>query len=385
LFPVCRIHRVMALRDVTNQEPKNYIPQVQLALKYTPLIRRGKNLNGQASLDSFLTRRVAGENHIDLWVDDGLYPIDPARNSPSIFATVKDYLEFLCEEESGMLGYTKRLKIDDSGTFSLSTVEALKKCVADLKSRVVIYENEIRVLTLRCQELQFQLELCSERCLKEREELCVALRDISIANMQERDNLQNVVRTLESTCSELRMQASALISSRYIEDEQHKEKVQTLEVEISKCKVDFEKLEQKMRTMVKTPLGFRQRVHEKIKSIDELSSGSGYAKRRRSMLRAQLQPNVVGSLQRSNREGSSKKRLMGDATTQNKTAIALGYILSKGEASALMSQPKMNDAKNHVVRDVFKKIGDSIGRELYWQHAMDPVYPNEDTKQYTER
>jgi len=54
---------------------------------------------------------------------------------------------------------------------------------------------------------------------------------------------------------------------------------------------------------------------------------------------------------------------MGDATTQNKTAIALGYILSKGEASALMSQPKMNDAKNHVVRDVFKKIGDSIGPE----------------------
>jgi len=170
---------------------------------------------------------------------------------------VKEYLEFLCEGENGMLDYTKRLKIHGSGTFSLSTVDALKKCFVDLKSRVVIYENEIRLLTLRCQELQFQLELCNERCLKEREELCVALRDISIANMQECDNLQNVVRTLESTCSELKMQAFALISSRYIEDEQHREKVQTLEVEISKCKVDFEKLEQKMRTMVKTPLGFR--------------------------------------------------------------------------------------------------------------------------------
>jgi hypothetical protein len=55
----------MALRDVTNT-CSNYIPQVQLELKYAPLIWRGKSLDAQESKSSFSERREAGETNIDL-------------------------------------------------------------------------------------------------------------------------------------------------------------------------------------------------------------------------------------------------------------------------------------------------------------------------------
>jgi len=95
----------MALRDVTN----TYTLAVKLTSSYAPVMKRGTLLHEQVSRLTFAARRVAGETHIDLWVDGGLYPVDPATNSPPSFRTTKEYLEFLCHGEQGMLGYIKRI------------------------------------------------------------------------------------------------------------------------------------------------------------------------------------------------------------------------------------------------------------------------------------
>lgn len=95
--------------------------------------------------------------------------------------------------------------------------------------------------------------------------------------------------------------------------------------------------------MVETPLGFRKRVHgSKMKSTNELAKGSGYAKRRKTMLRAQIQPAVVTSVQESNKRDGRKKRLGGEGDSQSKTAEATAGLLSAGEVGALAVQPKMS-------------------------------------------
>ena len=103
----------MALFDVTNTY-SSYIQQIKLPSKYAPLIRQGKSLDSQASRSSFPLRRARGETSIDLWVDGRMYPVDPRTQEPPSFKSTKEYLEFLCEGESGMLGYTKRLKAGDN-------------------------------------------------------------------------------------------------------------------------------------------------------------------------------------------------------------------------------------------------------------------------------
>jgi hypothetical protein len=100
----------MALRDVTNLS-SNYFVQIQLEVKYAPLIRCRKSLQEQVPKSSFSERREAGETNIDLWIDGRLYPVDPSTESPPPFRTTKQYLEFLCHGEMDMLGYTKRLKL----------------------------------------------------------------------------------------------------------------------------------------------------------------------------------------------------------------------------------------------------------------------------------
>ena len=132
----------MALRDVTNTCTK-YIPQIQLAAKYAPLIRRGKSLEVQACRSSFPEKRAAGDTHIDLWVDGRLYPDDPDTKCPPRFSTTKEYLEFLCHGESGMLGYTKHLKALGSDSSLRPIVQSLESSVSILQSRVTSYEHDI--------------------------------------------------------------------------------------------------------------------------------------------------------------------------------------------------------------------------------------------------
>lgn len=67
-----------------------------------------------------------------------------------------------------------------------------------------------------------------------------------------------------------------------------------LEVELIRCREAYKKLQEKMKKMVEMPLGFREQVHSwKMKSLNELAPGSGYAKRRRIALRWQIQPSTT--------------------------------------------------------------------------------------------
>ena len=100
-----------------------------------------------------------------------------------------------------------------------------------------------------------------------------------------------------------------------------------------------------------------------MKSLGDLASGSGHAKRQQALIRAILQPVVVAAMQRTNKVGGGKKRLVGDSTTQVKTVACLVSILRPTEAAAMVEQRRMSQAKATVVKEVIRQIGDSIGED----------------------
>lgn len=157
----------MALEDeVTN----TYTPAVKLSSRCARVIKRGTVLTDQLSPATFEARSVAGETHIDLWIDDGLYPVNPATNSPLSFQTTKEYLEFLCHCEQCMLGYIRRV----------SGIEA----ILNLESTIQLgLEHEYEV----------------QRGVGEH------LSNTSTALVHERVHLQIKVANLEATCEALRM------------------------------------------------------------------------------------------------------------------------------------------------------------------------------------
>lgn len=155
----------MALREVTNTG-NGYIVQIKLVDEYAPLVSRGKNLGTQAPHSSYLERREAGRTNIDLWIDGQLYPTDPSTKRPPPFSTVKEYLEFVCKGENGMLGYIKRLRTDENGYRGGESVQSLESTVFSLRLRVTNYEFEIQELRLCCQELEGEAgNFCSTACL----------------------------------------------------------------------------------------------------------------------------------------------------------------------------------------------------------------------------
>lgn len=342
--------RRMALRDVTNGVPGGYAMQISMDKKYAPAIRKGRIIEEQASRSSFPTRRAAGETHIDLWIDGSLYPPDPATDSPPEFTTTKQYLEFLCHGESGMLGYTKRLKIagsDSDGNMRWRPIaDSLQSIVRSLEERVRGYENETQQLQSQCHQLHVEVRTMSTA------EAC---------HIEERQQLESDVKTLESACLELKVLLTQAESTMGAEGLRYHEEVRVLEEKLKNCQADYDRVDKKCRSMVKTPLGYRERVRKRMKSLHELASGSGHAKRRRTMVRAQLQPSIVESVQTSNRLGGSRKRLMGDSCAQGITAAAVASILSQGEANALIDQPRMSQASAGVAKKVLQKIGDSVG------------------------
>ena len=267
----------MALRDVTNT-CGNYIPQVQLESKYAPLIQRGKSLDAQASKNSFSERREAGETNIDLWVDGHLYPVDPATECSPPFSNTKQYLEFLCHGEMGMLGYTKRLKAMLDSRWQ-PIVHSLEHRVSTFGSQVIGYEHDIQQLWILCQQLQAESRNMT-----------------TAASSYEEDRQRLVLRVslLETTCCELQELLLWNSQSTAVDGTQHCERVEALEEELSRCKTQYQKLEEKMQSMIETPQGLRKRAHRiRMKSLHELATGSGYLKRRRALLRAQLAPSVV--------------------------------------------------------------------------------------------
>lgn len=172
------------------------------------------------------------------------------------------------------------------------------------------------------------------------------------------------IETLEARCVELGNALTCSERFNIAQDVDHSEKVRAMEDELQRWKGEHQKLKEKLHSMVRTPRGFRERVHgRKMKSFCELASGSGHTKRQRALMRAILQPAVVEAVQRTNKLGGCKKRLAGDSTTQVKTATCLANILRPTEAAAMIEQPRMAQAKATVVKEVIRKIGDSIGED----------------------
>jgi hypothetical protein len=335
----------MALRDVTNLS-SNYIAQIQLEVKYAPLIRRGKSLQEQVPKSSFSKRREAGETNIDLWIDGLLYPVDPSTESPPPFRTTKQYLEFLYHGEMGMLGYTKRLKLLSDRKW-LPKVQSLENDVVTLQLQVTEYKHSIQQLRIQCQQLQAE-----------------SFNMTAAASSHEEDRIRLLrrIESLEATCGELRELSLRNTVTTDGEGARVGGKVEALEEELSTCKIQYQQLEKKMQSMTETPQGLRKRVHgSRMKSLDELAAGSGYFKRRRTLLRAQLAPTVVSRVQRQNNQTGSRKRLAGDSGAQTRTAASVASFLSLGEAATLIDQPRMSQATASVAKDVLKKIGETVG------------------------
>ena len=223
----------MALRDISN----TYIPSVRLSSRYAPVIKRGVVLDDQSSRVSFPTRRANGETHIDLWVDGGLYPMDPATNSPPRFSTTKEYLEFLCHGEQGMLGYTKYLS----------------SAATRLQSMVRGYEEDIHYLQQQYEVHRGAVE---------------SLSNTTTELVQEHVRLQTEVGNLEATCEALRMSyATAAETSRGT--------ILSLETKLARSRASCEELQAKIKYMVETPRGLHKCVHTlSMKNVDELAPSS---------------------------------------------------------------------------------------------------------------
>lgn len=92
--------------------------------------------------------------------------------------------------------------------------------------------------------------------------------------------------------------------------------------------------------------------------------GSGNAKRRRTVLRAHIQPQLVSQLQRSNKARRERKRWVGAKDSQTATARAIASVLSAGEALRLGEQPRMSQASAAATQSVFKKIQKELSGEV---------------------
>lgn len=162
--------------------------------------------------------------------------MDPATNLPPSFRTTKEYLEFLCHGEQGMLGYTKRLR---SAATSLQSI--------------------IRGYEVDMQYLRQQHE--AHRRLVE------SLSTTATELVQERVRLQRVVENLEALCETLRMELAAAA-------EDSRGTIISLETELSTSRASCEELRARVKYMVETPRGLRKRVHtSSMKNVDELAPG----------------------------------------------------------------------------------------------------------------
>ena len=92
--------------------------------------------------------------------------------------------------------------------------------------------------------------------------------------------------------------------------------------------------------------------------------GSGNAKRRRTILRAQIQPRLVSQLQQSNKARGERKRFFGARDSQTATACAIASVLSAGEALRLGEQPRMSQVNAVATQTAFKKIQKELSEEV---------------------
>ena len=341
----------MALRDVTNTTG-GYIPQIHMDAKYLPLVRRGTRIDYHATRSSFARRRARGKTHIDLWTDGALYPEDPATKCAPEFRNLKQILQFICHGDDGLLGYTRRLRDRVpacGGVDQVHTTVALENCIVSLERELARQEQ----ISIRLQADRDQLHAQAQM-----------MASAAALDAQERQQLHHDVGRLESECAELRATvAENRVLLATLADQQ--ERLVVIEEELAVTTTKYTKLEEKLKRMVETPAGLRERVHGRImKNITDLRSGTGYFKRRRTQLRHQILPEVLHRVQKSNKQLGKKKRLGGEGSSQAKTAAVIASILSQGEAKALAEQPQMSQATMAVTQSVFKKIQDVLTKEV---------------------
>jgi hypothetical protein len=84
----------MALNDITNKVEiaGPYTPNVSLAPRFAPLIKRGRLVHEQVPRREFPAYGSRGATNIDLWVDGEIYPPDPSTRVPPMFRTIKHCL-----------------------------------------------------------------------------------------------------------------------------------------------------------------------------------------------------------------------------------------------------------------------------------------------------
>lgn len=129
-----------------------------------------------------------------------------------------------------MLGYTKRLEAG-VGESDGQRMQGLENCIQTLQSRVLCSEEDVKKLRQQCEGLEAEAEVM----------VCTACRHI-----EERQHLDENVRDLESTCVELRAMLLMETTVSTAESTQRQEKVEALEAELARCRVDYNSLKQKM-------------------------------------------------------------------------------------------------------------------------------------------
>lgn len=346
----------MELTDITNRVHvvgQVYTPNVTLHSRFSPLIKRGRPLHEQVSRLEFPAYRSRGATNMDLWVDGGIYPADPLTSAPPTFRSLKQFLEFICLGEGGMLGYCNRLLAVGSG---------LERPNGELEEelRASQFQNATMTRTnaiLRAQleesqsKLQLALDSVNVQCL-ERERLAADFKDLE----RHHSELTEIVTVLGNREIELGELVRTLIESSSAN------RVSEMKVELEKLKKNIARAEARMNTLKEGPLGSRVRSRQ-FRGLDELTHAGGQAKRRRKQLRSILQPQDVDCTQQSNKDTATKKRLWGNDSTQRKTAVALARILSKREAATLIDEPRMRSVGTDIANGVLKKIGTEIGAD----------------------
>jgi hypothetical protein len=123
----------------------------------------------------------------------------------------------------GMLGYTKRLKAMSDSRWQ-PIVHSLENSVSTLRSQVIGYEHDIQQLRILCQ--QFQAE-------------SVDMTTAASSHEEDRQRLVLCISLLETTCSELRELLLRNAQSTAADGTQHRERVEALEEELSRCKTQY--------------------------------------------------------------------------------------------------------------------------------------------------
>ena len=104
--------------------------------------------NGQDDSESTSRRRAAGQTNVDLWVDGRLYPKDPAVQYHPTFHNLSTFLQYVGRGEQGLLGYCKRLSMNETNTFQclMHQYQTLYSNHYHIQQRLLESEKEEEVL-----------------------------------------------------------------------------------------------------------------------------------------------------------------------------------------------------------------------------------------------